>query len=219
MRMRQIKTGIGKTLVFIAWIVLTIGVVGGLGGEIISLAARLVDIPDSLGFLEGVSAIIRQVPIYYFFFGVLVFFAVLIRLFLFMKRHYLEPVSCVLSLALLNGVFYLDRVTIKIVPDAVNLVIDILFLSAFSASFMWSAYYSAFKKTRKDMLDACTAKHLEKLSKCLSQNMSANTRLSNGLTPVIICIQNGFLEAIPLLCEKGAQLNVSCNGRTQGKRI
>lgn len=214
MWMRQIKNGFVKALIFIACIVMTFSVVGGLGGEIISLAARLVDIPDGLGFLEGVSAIIRQVPIYYFFLGVLVFFAVLIRLFLFMKRHYLEPGHCVLSLALLSGVFYLDRVTIKIVPDAVNLVIDILFLSAFSASFVWLAYYSAFKKRVKDMLDACTTKNLEQIFKCLSQDMSSNTRLPNGLTPVIVCIQHGFLEAIPPLCEKGAQLNVSCNGRT-----
>lgn len=68
--------------------------------------------------------------------------------------------------------------------------------------------------SESNLMDACLAGNRDLLVACLAQGMKVNKRLPNGLTPIIVCCQNRFSEAIPVLCEKGAVLNEGCGDTT-----
>lgn len=70
------------------------------------------------------------------------------------------------------------------------------------------------KLCENDLLTACTNRDTCLLADRLSQDMKVNKRLPNGFTPIIVCCQNDFCEAIPLLCEKGVILDQGCNDTT-----
>jgi len=65
-----------------------------------------------------------------------------------------------------------------------------------------------------DFLEACNTRDLGLLTACLVQGLKVNKRLPNGLPPIVVCCQNRFTEAIPLLCEKGAVLDQSAQNTT-----
>ena len=68
--------------------------------------------------------------------------------------------------------------------------------------------------SESDFLNACIIRDCELLVACLAAGMKVNKRLPNGLTPIIVCCQNRFAEAIQALCEKGAALNEGCGDTT-----
>ena len=62
------------------------------------------------------------------------------------------------------------------------------------------------KHCESDLMISCLTGKRDLLVACLAQGMKVNKRLPNGLTPIVVCCQNRFSEAIQVLCEKGASL-------------